>query len=101
RVEGAGAGIENGALVARANTSNQGAEAVLRLLAPIIYQDTGAGRRKIAGSWEALGRDEFGFRVGAYDRRAPLVIDPGVVYSTYLGGIVGEAGEGIAVDSRG
>lgn len=42
------------------------------------------------------------FAIGAYDRSLPLVIDPTLVYSTYLGGSAGaEGGEGIAVDSSG
>ena len=36
-----------------------------------------------------------------YDRRSPLVIDPGLVYSTYLGGSGGDDGCGIAVDGAG
>ena len=37
----------------------------------------------------------------AYDRRYPLVIDPGLVYSSYLGGSGGDVGLGLAVDSAG
>ncbi len=36
-----------------------------------------------------------------YDRRYPLVIDPGLLYSTYLGGGGGDLGHGIAVDGAG
>ena len=44
----------------------------------------------------------YGFRVGKYDRRRPLLIDPVVrVYAGYLGGSGGENGNGIAVDSAG
>ena len=46
--------------------------------------------------------ERFGFAVGAgYDSRHPLVIDPGVVYSTYLGGSLGELPTRIAVDGLG
>ena len=41
------------------------------------------------------------FRVGPYDRSRPLVIDPVLLYSTYLGGTQFEEGTGIAVDSAG
>ena len=50
----------------------------------------------------ALGRGAYGFALGrGYDRRYPLVIDPGLVYSTYLGGSGEDAGSGIAVDGAG
>lgn len=46
------------------------------------------------------GNSQLSFQVGAYDRSRPLVIDPVLSYSTFLGGSNG-AGLGIAVDSSG
>ena len=43
----------------------------------------------------------YGFEVGAYDPRYPLIIDPGLDYSTFLGGTVGDRGSSIAVDTSG
>jgi hypothetical protein len=43
----------------------------------------------------------YGFTVGDYDKSSFLVIDPSLVYSTYLGGINNDAGYAIAVDSQG
>ena len=42
-----------------------------------------------------------GFAVAEYDKRRALVIDPVLVYSTYLGGSADENGLGIAVDGQG
>ena len=42
-----------------------------------------------------------GFNFGAYDTTYPLVIDPALLYSSYLGGAVNDAAYGIAVDSLG
>jgi uncharacterized repeat protein (TIGR01451 family) len=42
-----------------------------------------------------------GFEVSEYDSEHPLVIDPVLVYSTYLGGGQLERGAGIAVDTQG
>ena len=41
------------------------------------------------------------FTVGEYNHAQPLVIDPGLIYSTYLGGSGYDSGSAIAVDSSG
>ena len=47
------------------------------------------------------GRWQVGFQVAAYDATQRLIIDPVLVYSTYLGGSLFDRGEDIAVDSSG
>src|SRR5205807_2241996 len=42
-----------------------------------------------------------GFHVAAYDRSRPLVLDPVLAYSTYLGGSGWDTGYAIAVDAAG
>ncbi|HEX8456242.1 MAG TPA: Calx-beta domain-containing protein [Pyrinomonadaceae bacterium] len=77
-----------------------GEELVLRK--PVIYQTDDTGRRvEVAGGYQLRGRNEVAFNVGRYDAGRPLVIDPVVVYSTFLGGSGGETGYGIAVDATG
>ena len=77
-----------------------GEEVVLRK--PVIYQTDDTGRRvEVAGSYQLRGRDQVAFNVGTYDATRPLVIDPVVVYSTFLGSSGGETGYGIAVDGTG
>ena len=44
---------------------------------------------------------EVAFEIGKYDARRPLIIDPVLSYSTYLGGSGADLGYGIAVDSSG
>jgi Bacterial Ig-like domain (group 3)/Beta-propeller repeat len=73
----------------------------LRLHKPLIYQEVGGVRREVAGNYVLRGRRQAGIRVAAYDARRPLVIDPGLSYSTYLGGSAGDYGYGIAVDAAG
>jgi hypothetical protein len=67
---------------------------------PVIYQTSAEGRELVAGSYTISG-DTLGFSVGAYDHSLPLVIDPVLVYSTYLGGSVQDIGEDIKVDAAG
>jgi hypothetical protein len=48
------------------------------------------------------GEWEYGFEVGYdFDQRYPLIIDPTLIYSTYLGGSDFDAGQSTAVDSSG
>ncbi len=68
---------------------------------PVVYQQVGARRQLIPGRYVLLGRDTVGFAIGAYDARRPLVIDPTLSYSTYLGGSADNSGASIAVDGAG
>lgn len=71
---------------------------------PLIYQEIG-GRRVIREGGFKLARSRescrYGFNVAAYDKNHPLIIDPVLVYATYLGGRFDDFGYGIAVDSAG
>lgn len=68
---------------------------------PEIYQEVDGQQRSVKGKY-VLGRGhEVGFQVAAYDTARPLIIDPTLVYSTYLGGSNLDDCWGIAVDSSG
>jgi hypothetical protein len=73
----------------------------IRMHAPVIYQETAGVRTTVAGGYVLKETQEVSFEVAAYDTSRPLVIDPMLVYSTYLGGSGGDFGDGIAVDDRG
>ncbi len=68
---------------------------------PLIYQEVDGIRKEIPGGYVLCEGQQVGFQVAAYDAKRPLVIDPVLVYSTYLGGSLGEQGFGIAVDDEG
>ena len=73
----------------------------LRQHAPRVYQESSGSRREIAGRF-IVGRDRsVGFEIGPYDVSLPLVIDPILSYSTYLGDSGNDLGTGIAVDAAG
>ncbi len=75
---------------------------------PYIYQEI-EGERAVDGSFEIrspAGQSQtlkfsYGFQVASYDPSYPLIIDPTLSYSTYLGGSGDDKGYGIAVDGSG
>lgn len=69
--------------------------------APTVYQDQEHGRVNISGKYVIKAKQEVGFEVGAYDVNKPLVIDPLLTYSTYIGGESTDVGLGVAADSQG
>src|SRR5438552_1690786 len=73
----------------------------IRMRKPVIYQEVNGVRREVAGSYVLTGTHQVGFRIAAYDASQPLVIDPVLSYSTYLGGSNADDGLGIAVDTCG
>ena len=54
-----------------------------------------------SGTFVLASKNEVSFRVAGYDAKRALVIDPVLVYSTYLGGSFADSASGIAVDSSG
>ena len=66
---------------------------------PVIYQDIGGRRQRVAGGYALRNGRTVGFKLAGYDVRRSLTIDPSVVYSTYLGGNATDVGYGIALDS--
>jgi len=76
----------------------------VELQKPVVYQNINGERREIAGRYAMAGNHRVSFAVGTYDRSEPLVLDPVLNYSTYLGGSGIEDNIGaaaIAVDSSG
>jgi hypothetical protein len=59
---------------------------ILRQLKPAIYQTAADGTRHNIDGHYVLATGQFAFALGNYDHRRALIIDPVVVYSTYLGG---------------
>jgi uncharacterized protein (TIGR03437 family) len=67
---------------------------------PLVYQTVNGRRRVVQGGFR-LAKHTIAFRLASYDHTAPLVIDPVLVYSTYLGGSSSDTATGIATDTAG
>jgi uncharacterized protein (TIGR03437 family) len=65
----------------------------IRQLPPLVYQDGPTGRRNIAAHYLKAGANGIAFQLSSYDTSRTLIIDPKLLYWTYLGG---SAGDGIA-----
>ena len=77
----------------------------IRFQKPVAYQtesnDTTAQRHEIDSRFVLQADNKVTFEVGAYDHAKPLVIDPTLAYSTYLGGNGNDLATAIAIDSTG
>ena len=87
----------------------------VRFHKPVVYQEVDASWSATARSGHRLvsttaifrrplrseAENQVTFRVGAYDRTKPLIIDPVLTYSSYLGGSSPDEGHAIAIDASG
>jgi hypothetical protein len=77
----------------------------VELSKPVVYQSVQGERREIASRFVVTGSNRVGFAVGSYDRSEPLILDPILNYSTYLGGggtgTLSDSAFAIAVDGSG
>ncbi|MGH9934974.1 MAG: SBBP repeat-containing protein, partial [Blastocatellia bacterium] len=70
----------------------------VRLLKPQAWQEADGERRAVACEYAINGRHQIGFSLGAYDTSRELVIDPVLLYSSYIGGAGFDQAFGVAVD---
>src|SRR5438445_446259 len=73
----------------------------VRLRKPVVYQELSGQRAVIPTRYVLTAERQVSFEVAAYDAKKPLIIDPVLAYSTYIGGSNSDGGSGIAVDAAG
>jgi len=76
---------------------------VLNDASPVSHQAVEGDRVPVASHYAIHQADGggYGFAVEDYDRSRPLVIDPAIDFSTFVGGTGSDSGRGIDVDSAG
>jgi hypothetical protein len=73
----------------------------LCLKKPQAYQWSEGSARPIESAYRIKGQHQIGFELGTFDPSLPLVIDPVLTYSTYLGGSEDDRGLSIGADAEG
>lgn len=69
---------------------------------PIAYQTDGTKQYPVSVTYAVLNDSTFTYRiVGTYNPALPLVVDPAIVWSSYLGGSQEDAANDITTDSHG
>jgi hypothetical protein len=100
------AGEKNLRIAANGDLVLQGEHGSATFHRPVVYQEKDGRRQPVAGSFQLAANNSVGFSLGNYDHKRALIIDPILVYSTYLGGsgnvsTFGDQGNAIAVDAAG
>jgi hypothetical protein len=72
----------------------------LRQHKPVVYQESNR-RKTIPAEYQISENGSVGLQIGQYDRSLPLIIDPILSYSTFLGGKSEDQANDIAVDKLG
>ncbi len=84
-------------------------EGFLQQKPPYVYQEIAGRRVEISSRFKLLGQTSdseksvhrYGFELGSYDKNYPLIIDPTLDYSSYLGGTNNDFAWAIALDDAG
>jgi uncharacterized repeat protein (TIGR01451 family) len=87
---------------AQAGAARAGAGTFVMERSPVAWQEVGGRRLPVAARYTVAKDGSIGFALPAgYDRTQPLILDPTLTYSTFLGGGGFDVGYGIAVDAAG
>jgi Beta-propeller repeat/Abnormal spindle-like microcephaly-assoc'd, ASPM-SPD-2-Hydin len=73
----------------------------LHFQSPVVYQESNGLLVPVSGNYVVNGSNHIEFYIAQHDPAKPLVIDPTLVYSTYLGGAGDDQPTGIVVDGTG
>ena len=94
-------GVEHAQIDSQGDLRLSTASGDLSLQKPLVYQEVAGVRHDIAGAYELIGDGRIGFDLAEYDPALPLVIDPILSYSSFLGGSDQELSMGISIDRDG
>jgi hypothetical protein len=73
----------------------------VRVKRPVAYQELNGVQRRVGCGFSPGAKDEMQFEVEDFDPALPLVIDPVIVYGSYLGGTADDVAYAIEIDPSG
>ncbi len=79
-------GVDKVRLSADGNAELQLGSTIMRECAPVAWQMLAGKKVSVAARWELEADNRLGIKVGPYDKKQQLTIDPVLSYSTHLGG---------------
>ena len=68
---------------------------------PVAYQQRGEERVQIDCAYRLVGKGEVALAMASYDKTLPLIVDPVVDYSSYLGGSSSDYGNAVRIGPSG
>ena len=71
----------------------------IRQSKPVAYQELAGTRKTVSARFERLEAESVGFHLRPYDPSRPLVIDPPILVSTYIGGSGFDRATAVAIDA--
>lgn len=69
-------------------------------MAPVAWQEIAGNRTPVEARYTLAENGLLQFALGAYNHDLPLIIDPTLIFSTYLGGTNDDYGTGLAIDAQ-
>jgi uncharacterized repeat protein (TIGR01451 family) len=73
----------------------------LRQSRPVAYQETNGDRKLVEIGYELANDKEFRFRLGSFNPKLPLTIDPVLTFSNVFGSVAADSGNALARDTAG
>ncbi len=68
---------------------------------PYLFQEHGGQRLEVEGGYRIVSGNQLGFWAADYDPTLPLAVDPGITWSTFIGGSSNDYPYRVATDSNG
>ncbi len=73
---------------------------ILLMKSPFMYQISDDSKNRLSGGYVLRDKNQIGIRLNSYDPELPVIIDPVIIFSSYLGGSNNDIAYDIALDNQ-